>query len=307
MSSLWGGFVSAMRRNPARAMLVAGSLVAMQSVLWEYVRMRPDYRFIVEPWSLRGYELTQGIVVAVLSAGLLVLSVVAWKRFDRRIPNFGAMMAAAVLVVGVALAVVVSPEASDVNLNTLAALGVSFGAGLVIALVYRDLVARRVGGPAGYATIPILLVVGAILYLAVVKPLFVDDSQTLDLWVVVLILLGGLFIPAVLAPPAELAVNRVLILAAATTWMIQVLSAGAIRTTLLREQFELGGASAQYKDAQITSGMMLAFFGLLLALLGAIALWAKRRDELEALRRARQQRAAAQESMAELESQPVAS
>ncbi len=301
MSSILRGIVQVVRRHPARVMLLVGTVMAIQSILWEYVRMRPDYRFLVEPWSLRGYELTQGFVVSVLSAGLLVLAVLAWNRIDQRVPGFGYMAAAATIAAAVAVAVVVSPEAKEYNLNSLAAIAVALGAGAVVALIYRDLVAKRFGEAAGYATIPIWLVSAVLLWLFVITPLLVDETQTIELWVIVLVALLAFFVPAVLSEDRSLAVNRILILAVTATWLVQLSSAGAIRSTLLRKQVAEIGVAAQYKDTQITSGMMLAFFGLLIALLGAVGLWAKRRDELEAQRRARQQRLAAEESMEELQ------
>ncbi len=300
MSSILRGIAQTVRRHPARVLLVVGTVMAIQSIAWEYVRMRPDYRFLVEPWSLRGYELTQGIVVSVLAAGLLVLAVLAWNRIDQRVPGFGVMVAGATIAAAVAVAVVVSPEAKDYNLNSLAAIAVALSAGAVIALIYRDVVGKRFGEVAGYATIPIWLVSALLLWLFVITPLLVDETQTIELWVIVLVALLAFFVPAVLSEDRSLAVNRILILAVTATWLVQIISAGAIRSTLLRKQTAEIGVAAQFKDAQITSGMMLAFFGLLLALLGAIALWAKRRDELEAQRRARQQRRAAEESMEEL-------
>ncbi len=300
MSSILRGMTHVLRRNPARVMLVVGTVMAIQSIAWEYVRMRPDYRFRVEPWSIRGYELTQGIVVSALAAGLLLLAVITWNRIDVRVPGFGYMVAAAVLAAAVAVTAIVSPDAKEYNLNDLAAMVVAIVSGAVVALVYRDTVAKRLGEAGKYATIPIWLVSAFLLWLLVVTPLLVDETQTLELWVIVLVVLLAFFVPAVLSEDRSLAVNRILILAVTATWLVQLLSAGAIRSTLLRKQVEEIGVAAQYKDTQITSGMMLAFFGLLIALLGAVALWAKRRDELEAQRRARQQRRAAEESMEEL-------
>ncbi len=300
MSSILSALGSSIRRNPARVMLVVGTVLAIQSIAWEYVRVRPDYRFIVEPWSLRGYELTQGRVIALLSAGLLVLAVLTWNRLDKRIGGFGFVVAAAVVAAATAVAAVVSPEPREYSANSIGALAAAGGIGLVVALVYRDVVGRRVGGAADYLTWPIWIVTSVALWAAVIKPDFVDESQTIELWVIVLVLLAAFFLPAVFAPPRSLAVNRVLILSVAATWGVAIISAGAVRSTLLRTQLEDTGLAAQYKDTQITSGMMLAFFGLLLALLGAIALWAKRRDELEAQRRARQQREAAERSIEEL-------
>ena len=102
------------------------------------------------------------------------------------------------------------------------------------------------------------------------------------------------------SPPAELGVARILIISVAFAWFVEAVSAGAARSTLIRLQLETTGSAAQYKDAQITSGMILAFFGFALAFVGAVALWAGRRDQIAAQQRASQQRAAAEDSLSQI-------
>ena len=56
------------KRNRSLFLIVLGTGLMAASVLWEYVRMKPDYRYIVEPWSIRGYETTQGWVIFAAAA-----------------------------------------------------------------------------------------------------------------------------------------------------------------------------------------------------------------------------------------------
>ncbi len=290
--------MSFVRRQPARFVLALGLVLAVQSIAWEYVRMKPDYRFIVTPWSIRGYELTQGRIVAIMAAGLLVIAVLAWLRLDERFKPIGAAVAAGTFLGAMALAAIVNPEQSEISLNELGGFGAAAAVASVVMILYRELVAERLGGFGRYLTWPIWIVV-LIVAVLIITPLAVDDSVNLPLWAIAAIALAVLFIPALVVPPRELAVNRILILSVAGAWLVQILSSGAIRSTLLRHQAEIG-VPAQYKDTQITSGMMLAFFGFMLAMAGAVALWAQRRDQTIARQRARQQREAAQESIDEL-------
>ena len=46
-----------MKKYWVRGLGVVGALLTIQTVVWEYARMRPDYGFIVDPWSMRGYEI----------------------------------------------------------------------------------------------------------------------------------------------------------------------------------------------------------------------------------------------------------
>ena len=63
------------KRNRSLFLIVLGTGLMAASVLWEYVRMKPDYRYLVEPWSIRGYETTQGWVIFAAAAAVLLLAV----------------------------------------------------------------------------------------------------------------------------------------------------------------------------------------------------------------------------------------
>ena len=75
---------------------------------------------------------------------------------------------------------------------------------------------------------------------------------------------------------------------------------GSVRSNLLGRQVETIGVSADYLDSQITSGVMLTWLGSIIMILGAVGMWAKRRDQLEARDRAQRQRETAEESAQEL-------
>jgi protein-S-isoprenylcysteine O-methyltransferase Ste14 len=61
------------------------------------------------------------------------------------------------------------------------------------------------------------------------------------------------------------------------------------------------GIGAQYKDTQAAAGWWLAGFGTFVIFIGAVGLWAKRRDIVAAIARAKKQRKAAEISTREIE------
>jgi hypothetical protein len=118
-------------------------------------------------------------------------------------------------------------------------------------------------------------------------------------WVAVgAVLLTGL---AVTGKPSELAANRMLIFSTLAGGATIALSAAAARINLLGDQLALDGIVGQYKDTQVTSGYFVALFGILVAFVGAVSLWAKRRDIIINQQRAEKQRAAAEASAAEIQ------
>jgi hypothetical protein len=74
----------------------------------------------------------------------------------------------------------------------------------------------------------------------------------------------------------------------------------SLRVTLDQAQLDATGLTAEIKNLQITSGVLWAWFGGLVAFVGAVGLWAQRRDEIIAVERARKQQEAARESESQL-------
>ena len=46
--------------NKTRWVAPTGALLVIVSVVFEFARMKPTNQYLVEPWSLRGYEMTIG-------------------------------------------------------------------------------------------------------------------------------------------------------------------------------------------------------------------------------------------------------
>ena len=101
-------------RNRALIMTIFGLVVMAQSILWEYVRVEPTYRFIVEPWSLRGSEVTQGFVIAAIALGLAVFAVLISREIIKESRISSAIGVGA--LVAYIVAVVIMADVRDVEM-----------------------------------------------------------------------------------------------------------------------------------------------------------------------------------------------
>jgi hypothetical protein len=284
-----------------KALPLIGSLLVIQSVLWEFARMKPDYGFIVEPWSIRGTASNHGIIFVSIGVALLVASIA-----------------------------VMSKQSEDTKKGPIISIGIA-GLAIAIAAIFGDASKTKSIGAIGAAVVAILVGRAATRLFARYTPLMADaaeDRSRADVWrhrgvlaLSVAIIYGvitaadpqlsplaitavfaiTIVIASVVKDPIELAANRTLILGSLGAMAALAFSAGAIRSNLLVEQFALGDIAAQYKDTQVTSGWLFAVAGALLVLVGSISMWAKRRDVIVNNRRIRKQREAAEKSKRELE------
>lgn len=291
-----------MRGNVTRLLSVLGALIVIQSVAWEYARMRPEYQFIVEPWSKRGYEIVHGSVAATLGVLLLgFILLILWSGSMH--PGKSPLIAGAMWIAAVAVAVIYADE--DVTVDPSLFLSMVFGAFaayVVVRAVTGSFGERlpawlRTGGGSFLMWLGGTIVIGLL-----TQVVAGDDPISMPAWVAIAVVVGLLALMAVGSSPRELAANRMLIMSTIGAWIAVALSAGAIRATLLRLQTEnMAGLSGDYRDAQITSGWFLAQLGFLLMFVGSVAMWARRRDIIINRQRAARQRAAAEKSAAEIQ------
>lgn len=286
-------------KNRPLTITTLGLLLVGSSAAWEYVRVRRDYRYIVSPWSLRGYETTQGKVIAATAAVLLVITVLlAFGRIGRT--RSGSIIVAAVLVawsVGVALM-------ADTGDRTLSFLGMALiamiGASLLTNLAASGIAERIKKSFKGLIRFGAWAVSFALLLFGILNPLFGGKDR--PVWLIFLVLFGILAAQAILRHPSALAGWRLLMLATVVVWTIAITMASALRVDLMQRQAEANGVAVDFGDAQITSGVMIAWAGGLLAFVGVVGLWAKRRDEIATSERAHRQQEAARESELQLAS-----
>lgn len=286
-------------KNRPLALTTLGLLLLGSSAAWEYVRVRRDYRYIVSPWSLRGYETMQGKVIAATAAVLLVITLLlAFGRIGRT--RFGSMIVAAGMVgwsVGIALV-------ADTGDRTLSFLGMALiamiGAGLVTNLAASSIGERARNSFKGAIRFGAWLAAFALLLFGVLNPIFGGKER--PVWLIFLVLFGILAAQAILRHPSALAGWRLLMLATMSIWITAITMASALRVDLLQRQAETSGVAVEFGDAQITSGVLIAWVGGLLAFVGVVGLWAKRRDEIATSERAHRQQEAARESELQLAS-----
>jgi hypothetical protein len=308
---------------------VIGALIVIQTILWELVRMKPDYRFLVQPWTLRGYEFINGWAYMSIGIALLIgVLLVLWRGSERYAVGIAIifyMIAAGVVIgllfgedpveiteglagllakiitilfTGTALSRVLRPGLAALERTIRKSLGIPLKVGKhgeAPLLVDR--------GPGRFLTWVISMVLAAAGLLWV----FSTIDVALDVWFAVLV--GGLIMAAysVTALPRRLAPSRMLVLMVVFTAVIMFTMAGAMRTSLIEAQVEAAeGPAADYNDTQVASGYFVAAGGMLLIFLGSVAMWARRKDILDTQARAERQRRAAEESAREIEEARIA-
>ncbi len=265
----------------------------MGSIGWELSRMHPETNYIVDPWSLRGFETIHGSVtftigLLILISGVLTILDIALKPMQSRL--IAGFMAVAAIGVAVVYGNTEHTMGGGITGWALALLG-----GYIIKGLVSDYIPELSSTIKAASSLGIVLVSAFILNLA-----WFGSSRSAEPWVWITmasVILLGL---AITGTHAELSANRMLMMVIAFGGGAIALSAAAARTNLLAAQLEQSGIAGQYKDTQITSGYFVALLGVLLAFVGAVSMWASRRDVIINRIRAEKQRAAAEASAAEI-------
>lgn len=289
--------MKAILKNRPLTLLVIGVVLMGTSPAWEYARVRPDYPFLVSPWSMRGYEFTQGLVIAACSAAILVLALLLSRGVVKETTAHAAGVVAFVTLFATGVGIATGIDGvvvGGLGLIMLAFLGASV-LGIVGARFYAEGTAKWIRNA---SKVGIWLVGTAAILLGILRPLFGGKER--PLWLVLLVVFAILGTFTLLRPPRALAPWRSVINSIFAVWIIATTMASSLRAELSQLQFATNGVGAEVTDIGITSGVLIAWGGGLLALVGAIGLWAKRRDEIAAHERARRQQEAARESEKQL-------
>lgn len=288
-----------MKKYWVRILGVFGSLLTIQSIFWEYARMRPDYGFLVDPWSIRGYESVHGaIIVSIGVLALVSLLTVSWRGAER--PAVGAAITALIGVGATAIAAIFGGGDYEVTPGFFLIAVLTLIVGLVIYRTMRSLIGESVVFTNSWLrALAAIIVFGATAF--VLEIAIGGRTLSMPQWVAIAVIFVLLAAMSLAAEPRELAANRMLMFSSILGAASIALSAGAVRSTLVRFQMEAGGVPSQYRDTQVTSGHLMAVAGIVLVFFAAVALWARRRDAILTAARAEKQRAAAEASAAEIQ------
>lgn len=283
-----------MKRYRPQLLLLVGAAITMASIAWELTRMNPATSYVVEPWSQRGYESIHGSVTFTIGALLFLAGLLTiWERSKE--PMFSRLIAVAMGAGAIGIAAIYGTDDKTMGGGFLGWVIALLG-GYVIRSVVKPFIPETNTTVRSLISLGVLIVGTVGLYAALLG----RESDALPVvWVTIgAVVLVGL---AVTGKPAALAANRMLIFSVVAAGAAIGLSAAASRNNLLDAQLELDTIVGQYKDTQITSGYFIALFGILLAFVGAVSLWAKRRDIIINQQRAERQREAAEASAAEIQ------
>jgi hypothetical protein len=277
---------------------VAGALLIIQSTFWEFARMRPDFNFLVEPWSMRGTEMVHGDIYVATGLALLAgLTAVAMKPSER--PAIGAAIAVAMTAAAVVITAVFVDRELVITFSFIVQAVLAIVSAIVLYRLASILLGEdRIVGWASLGATAAAVAIGFILAFVILNGVTLSVGAAVAMLVAMLPLLAL----ALSGQPSELIANRMLVMMAFVAILALGLQGGAIRQTLVDAQAAADfGAPADYKDTQVTSGYFWAQLGALMVFVSAVGQWAKRRDHILNVRRARRQRAAAEASAREIQ------
>jgi hypothetical protein len=291
------------KKNWTKIAIALGPAIIIASVVWEVARVNQSFSFVIAPWSIRGYDSDHGAVYAALGILLLLGGLaVSWEGAMRN--RISIAISAYFVVASTAFAFILADREITLTVTTVMSVVVATILATATSLALRSILGQRIRF--FRRAMPSFLIVFA-LVVGVLSATVVGSELELETWILVLfvaLLSGGL---SIAIQPIGLAANRALIVASVAAWAVIVMSAGAMRQHLIETQMATvqadgtTGLSAQYKDVQAAPGWWLAGLGATILFVGAVGLWARRRDIVATHARARRQRAAAEVSAREIQ------
>ena len=292
-----------MKKNWTKIAIALGPAMLISTYVWEFSRTNPDYKFLIEPWAMRGDEMVQGEVYVALGVVLLIAGLAtSWERATK--PLYSVLIVVFIVVAGAAVTSNYSETTFNLTISPVLGFLLATIISISIALALRSQLRNRL--KIFSRALP-LFAVSFIVVMGLISVTVLNTTVSTEAWIALLVVMLFSAAVALAIKPIDMAANRLLVMAVVTTWGVIVFSAGAIRQTLIDTQLSTvqpdgsTGIAAQYKDVQAASGWWLAGFALTVMFIGAVGLWAKRRDLVAALARAKKQREAAEISAREIQ------
>ncbi len=291
-----------MKKNWTKIALAVGPAIMMGTITWEYARNTADYTYLVQPWSIRGYETIHGWIIVV--AAILLLIGGLFTSMERSMqPRYSALIVGYIVLGATVFAALFAKDSITITFSTLYIISVSFILAAAISLSLRSLKGDSIKWlRRSLMTFIPLFVAFYLLLTATVS----GTSITVATWLFVLVVMLSIGVMSLAIKPVDMGANRMMIIASLIGGGVVWFSAGAIRQSFIEIQMEtdqgggLYGVAAQYKDTQAAAGWWIAGLGTFIIFIGAVGLWAKRRDIVAAIARAKKQREAADESSREI-------
>lgn len=292
-----------MKKKWTEIALALGPAIMLASIFWEYARTSPDYNFLIEPWSVRGFEIVHGAVIGVAAALLLLGSLLTSMQRAMK-PRNSALIVSYIVVAATGFTAMFARDSITITISPSTNVILSILLGSVLSLALRSLLGDSVKllSRATLTLIPLSLV-----FFLLFAASIMDDPISVPAWLLVFIVFLTNGMLSIAIQPIDMSANRMLLMASVAGWGLVTFSAGAIRQSLIDIQMvtDQGGGvfgiAAPYKDTQAAGGWWLAGFGGFVMFIGAVGLWAKRRDVVAAVARAKRQRAAAEQSAREIQ------
>ena len=291
-----------MKRNWTKIVLALGPAIMIASVAWEYASTGSDYNYLVQPWALRGYETVHGWIIVVAGALLLIGGLLTSMERSMK-PRYSALIVGYIVISATGFAAYFAKDPLTIDLNTTTNIMLSIVLAVSVSLALRSLLGETNRWfKRAFLTFMPLFVAFFFLFGATIT----GNPVTLAPWTLVFLVFLVFGALSIAIKPMDMGANRMLIIATVVGWTVVLLSAGAIRQSLVNLQMEtdqgggLFGIAAQYKDTYAAGGWWLAGLGTSVMFVGSVGLWAKRRDIVTAIARAKRQRAAAEKSAKEI-------
>lgn len=288
-----------MKHNWSKIAITLGPAIVMVAIAWEMARTNPAYGFLVEPWSLHGYEMDQGWTYFAIGLALLLLALAVTPKRSVE-TGYSAAVVALGTIVGTVLVATFGPDVVSITFSTLIVTVLSLLLSIMLYRTFKSLVLPRVPALDRFIVRVVTGLGALVLIFFLITTTVGSTTVELNPGLAAFAGLGLLGLFALATVPHGLAANRFLIYVTILGGAAIGLSGGSLRTTLREAQVETIGVAAQYKDVQVGYGWFIALAGFIILFVGAVALWATRRDIIIARTRAREQRAAAEKSAQEI-------
>jgi len=291
------------KKNWTKIALALGPVLMISSVTWEYARIVSTYTFLIQPWAMRGHETIHGQIIVVL--GILLLVAGLLTSIERALkPRNSALIVGYVVIAATGFTATFGRDTSTFALGDASGIALSLFLAISLSLALRSSLGDTVKwfSRALLTFIPLFFGIFVLLGATIV-----GESITVPTWLVTFIVSSSLGALVITIKPMDMSANRMLILSSVSAWAVVTFSAGAIRESLIAIQLRtdqsdgIFDVAVQYKDTQIAGGWWLAGFGTFVFFVGSVGLWARRRDVVAAIARAKKQREAAEESAREIQ------